>query len=91
MQLLSEALERAGRPCQVLALLNDTVGVLAAQRWAGLGFRGWGWALLNDTVGVLAVQRRAGLGFQEWGQGGRGQGGGWRCYHCRHAGSPEVG
>lgn len=31
--LLSAALERAGRPCRVAALLNDTVGVLAAQRY----------------------------------------------------------
>ena len=31
--LLSEALIRVGRPCRILALLNDTVGVLAAQRY----------------------------------------------------------
>ncbi|KXZ50618.1 hypothetical protein GPECTOR_15g301 [Gonium pectorale] len=31
--LLSAALDRAGRPCRVAALLNDTVGVLAAQRY----------------------------------------------------------
>ncbi|GLI62661.1 hypothetical protein VaNZ11_005336, partial [Volvox africanus] len=31
--LLSAALERVGRPCRVAALLNDTVGVLAAQRY----------------------------------------------------------
>jgi hexokinase len=31
--LLAAALERAGRPCRVAALLNDTVGVLAAQRY----------------------------------------------------------
>ncbi|KAG2452945.1 hypothetical protein HYH02_002282 [Chlamydomonas schloesseri] len=33
VKLLSAALERAGCPCRVLALLNDTVGVLAAQRY----------------------------------------------------------
>jgi hexokinase len=33
VRLLSEALTRAGRPCRILALLNDTVGVLAAQRY----------------------------------------------------------
>lgn len=31
--LLSQALQRVGRPCRVAALLNDTVGVLAAQRY----------------------------------------------------------
>ncbi len=38
--LLSAALERAGRPCRVLALLNDTVGVLAAHRWVKAGESG---------------------------------------------------
>jgi len=33
VRLLSDALKRAGRPCKVAALLNDTVGVLAAQRY----------------------------------------------------------
>ncbi|KAG2425714.1 hypothetical protein HXX76_013556 [Chlamydomonas incerta] len=33
VQLLSAALARAGCPCRVAALLNDTVGVLAAQRY----------------------------------------------------------
>ena len=32
VELLSHAMERAGLPCSVMALLNDTVGVLAAQR-----------------------------------------------------------
>ncbi len=31
--LLAKALERAGRPCRIAVLLNDTVGVLAAQRY----------------------------------------------------------
>ena len=30
--LLSEALERAGMPCRISALLNDTIGVWAASR-----------------------------------------------------------
>eukprot|EP00879_Flechtneria_rotunda_P019548 GHRR01020535.1.p1 GENE.GHRR01020535.1~~GHRR01020535.1.p1 ORF type:complete len:376 (+),score=140.95 GHRR01020535.1:786-1913(+) len=30
VQLLSDALERAGKPCRVLALINDSVGVLTA-------------------------------------------------------------
>eukprot|EP00878_Enallax_costatus_P020038 GHUV01021167.1.p1 GENE.GHUV01021167.1~~GHUV01021167.1.p1 ORF type:complete len:457 (+),score=164.86 GHUV01021167.1:206-1576(+) len=30
VQLMSEALVRAGKPCRVLALINDTVGVLTA-------------------------------------------------------------
>eukprot|EP00798_Chlamydomonas_sp_ICE-L_P007476 gene7476-621_t len=33
VKLLSEALERAGRPCNIKVVLNDTVGVLAAQRY----------------------------------------------------------
>lgn len=32
VSLLSAALAQAGRPCRVAALLNDTVGVLAAHR-----------------------------------------------------------
>lgn len=32
VQLLDAALKRAGCPCRVTALLNDTVGVLAAAR-----------------------------------------------------------
>lgn len=31
--LLSAALEAAGQPCHIAALLNDTVGVMAAHRW----------------------------------------------------------
>jgi hexokinase len=30
VQLMSEALDRAGKPCRVLALINDSVGVLTA-------------------------------------------------------------
>mmetsp|Transcript_20658 Transcript_20658/g.52433 ORF Transcript_20658/g.52433 Transcript_20658/m.52433 type:complete len:508 (-) Transcript_20658:442-1965(-) len=33
VRLLSDALVRAGRPCRVAALLNDTVGVLTAHRY----------------------------------------------------------
>ncbi|GAX74157.1 hypothetical protein CEUSTIGMA_g1606.t1 [Chlamydomonas eustigma] len=33
VQLLHEAFERAGRQCRVMALLNDTVGVLSAHRY----------------------------------------------------------
>nr|QNL10624.1 hexokinase [Haematococcus lacustris] len=33
VKLLSEALERAGQPCHIAALLNDSVAVLAAHRY----------------------------------------------------------
>jgi len=36
--LLSQALDRVGMHCRIGALLNDTIGVWAAQRWAP----GWG-------------------------------------------------